>query len=170
MDENEAGEARISPTRRNGRERHGSTQIVRRSPAAFFCDFTELTRVGRERGGQNERGGAVQRGFGPLQPERRGEREVVGAGGAASAVPGREEIGGDGLGEGMNLTGGPHPSAARERGGEGRGSRLGRGPGRGARGAGFWAKMAERRRGEIHFLFKFFYTKFPIEFLRRKRK
>jgi len=67
------------------------------------------------------------------------------------------------------LTGGPHPSAAREKEGEGRGAGWARSK-KEARGAVFWAKMAERKRGKSEKLFLFiFQTKFsnsfPNEFL-----
>ena len=57
---------------------------------------------------------------------------------------------GDSLGEGMNPVGPTHQPLERE--GEARGSRpagwLGRGPGRGARGGGFWAKGRKEEGGE----------------------
>jgi len=55
----------------------------------------------------------------------------------------------------MDLTGGPHPSAARER--EGEWKPAGPGP--------------RRRRGKRNSIsFYVFYTKFPIEILSKKRK
>ena len=107
----------------------------------FFCDFSELSRDETERGGENERGSGFGRGRSPLRSRdaRRGER---GRGGRLWRLLLRERnSGATVLGEGMNLTGGPHPSAARERGGAGWA-------------AGFWAKMAEKRKGKRNpFLF-----------------
>jgi len=76
-----------------------------------------------------------------------GEREVVGAGGAARGSRKREERGG-GWGK-RKLRGGPGLSA---------------GGREGARGAGFLAKMAERRRGKNPFPFNFFIPNFQLNF------
>jgi len=64
------------------------------------------------------------------------------------------------------LTGGPHPSAAREKEGEGRGS-AGPGPRRRKGARGLLGHKAKKKEGEERkaFLFFIFQTKFPNEFL-----
>jgi len=135
------------------------------APTAVPCGFTDENRGEMGRG---RRRAALPTNY----PSARGERRLWARGGRLGGMNrGRGGTRGGRLEEGEGPDGWAPPSASREREREGGAGQLGCGPGRGEGCGGFGPKWPKRsKRGEIPFPFIFFYTKFPIEFLSRKKK
>ena len=149
---------------RAGRERKLTTALIRSengSGRRFRAAGGKLQRrflSARARTGAEARRGELGRrrrraARSPLLIQARGG-ENLGAGFGLADQQREREIRGRRLGKGMNLTGGPHPSAARE--GEGEGGKSA-GPWH-RKGRGVWAKMAEKKEGGERKAFSFLFS------------